>query len=334
MSKKKGVLLCNIGTPDSYEVKDVARYLREFLMDEDILTLPLIPRWFLVNALIVPRRAHISAENYKAIWTEQGSPLRVLSDRLKQNMQELLGPTFEVQVGMRYGRPSIEEALQNFQNEGVEEVLLLPLYPQFARATTVSSRKKLFAEMKKQNWQQIVKEIPPFYADPGFIQAKVEEVQKAVQGRKVDHFLMTYHGLPESQVKQNEGCLKSASCCERTAACAMNCYRAQCLKTSEMIAAGLGLRTEQYSTSFQSRLGKTEWIKPYTDDLLKSLPQNGVKHLAVLCPSFVSDCLETLEEIGVQGAKTFRAAGGEGFYLVPCLNERADYLARLVSSCL
>lgn len=345
MKTTRGVLLCNIGTPDSYDEADVAKYLREFLMDEEILTIPFPFRYFLVNAIIVPKRAAQSAANYKTIWTAQGSPLRVLSEALRENLQRALNLPFEdgvretdgdsrtvVAVGMRYGQPSIESALAEFHRAGVTEVLVVPLYPQYARATTVSTRKQVAKVTAQRGYGFTIRELAPFYDDPGFIRSVAETARTQLAGRDVDHFLMTYHGLPESQVKKNPGCLQSPTCCQRADACVLNCYRAQCFKTSELIASALGLRPGQWTVSFQSRLGKTEWIKPYTDFTLKELPARGVKRLAVLCPSFVSDCLETLEEIGVQGAETFRHAGGEEYYLVPCVNERADYLARLIET--
>jgi ferrochelatase len=330
MSKRRGVLLSNIGTPESFQVKDVARYLREFLMDEEILTLPYWLRYFLVHVLIVPRRAAISAKNYQAIWTEEGSPLRVLSVSLKENLQSLLGSETLVAVGMRYGTPSIEKALQDFHQAGVEEVLLVPLYPQYARATTVSTRKKVEEIVKQKSYPFRLHEVAPFYADRGFIQAVVGKTKTALSGKTVDHYLMTYHGLPENQMKKVPGCLKAEGCCQQVGSCEKNCYRAQCLRTSSLIAAELGLQAGQWTVSFQSRLGRTEWIKPYTDDTIKALSAQGIKNRAVLCPSFVSDCLETLEEIGVQGAESFRHGGGSGFYVIPCLNEQADYLARLI----
>jgi ferrochelatase len=337
MTTTRGVLLCNIGTPDSFSEKDVAKYLREFLMDEEILTIPFPLRYILVNAIIVPKRAALSAANYKAIWTEQGSPLRVLSEALRQTLQQSLDSSTGgserksiVAVGMRYGKPSIPKALAEFHAAGVSDVLVVPLYPQYARATTVSTLKQVAKVTAKQGYGFKIDELAPFYNDRGFIGAVAETVRAKLAGKQVDHYLMTYHGLPESQVKKNPGCLQSESCCQRAEACALNCYRAQCFKTSELIAQALGLQPDQWTVSFQSRLGKTEWIKPYTDETLKQLPGRGIKRLAVLCPSFVSDCLETLEEIGVQGAEAFRHAGGEEFYLVPCLNERADYLASLI----
>jgi len=327
---KKGILICNIGTPKSFAVEDVATYLREFLMDEEIINIPVFVRYPLVHWLIVPKRKEISAHNYKSIWSDQGSPLLVNTYVLQSNLQQHFGENYVIEIGMRYGEPSISQALRNFKSHGVKEVLALPLYPQYARATTESSYKKLHAEIQNGLHDFTIKKIPDFYAHPKFINALAESIQEQIGANRVDHYLMTYHGLPESQIKRIEGCLQSTTCCDQAQACEKLCYRAQCVKTSELLAKSLGLSRDQWSFSFQSRLGKTEWIKPYTEKTLEHLAKKGIKNLAVLCPSFISDCLETLEEIGVQGADIFKKFGGENFYLVPCLNERADYLIHLI----
>lgn len=317
MKASKGVLLINIGTPDSPGTADVGRYLREFLMDEEILPIPALLRWFLVNVGIVPRRASASAKKYKSIWTPNGSPLLVYSRNSQKNLQNILGSEYRVELGMRYGNPSIAEALATFKNQGIEELFILPVYPQYCRATTESSFKKVEEIVMKHNHSFRVMKAPPFWSRNEYNQAIAEETRKHLQGKNVDFYLMTYHGLPESQNQKME---------------AGHTYREQCFKNSELIAAALGLTKERWGVSFQSRVGVETWIKPYTDEALKSLPGRGIKNLAVLCPSFVADCLETLEEIGFEGREIFKLSGGENFYLVPCLNDRADYLASLVQS--
>lgn len=315
MKVTKGVLLINIGTPNSYQTKDVAKYLREFLMDEEILPIPFLLRYLLVNVGIVPRRASASAKKYESIWTAEGSPLMVNSLNLQKNLQSFLGSDYLVEFGMRYGAPSIEWALEKFKAQNIQDLYVLPLYPQYCRATTESSFKKFDEMVAKHNHSFRIKKGPPFWSNQDFIKAIAEGAQKNLQGKNVDFYLMTYHGLPQSQNQKMQ---------------AGNTYQEQCFKNSELIAQAMGLNKDQWGVSFQSRVGVETWIKPYTDEELKSLPGRGVKNLAILCPSFVSDCLETLEEIGVEGQETFKHAGGESYYLVPCLNGRTDYLANLI----
>jgi ferrochelatase len=312
---KKGLMICNIGTPDHHDPKSVGSYLREFLMDEEIITLPYLARFILVNIGIVPRRKYKSAANYKKIWTEMGSPLMVYSEQLKNKLQQDLGEDTVVEIGMRYGRPSIALALKKFHDQGIREVTILPLYPQYARASTESTFKKVDEVIRLQKYNFNLKKIISFYNAADFIRSSTEVAEKFLTDKKVDHYLMTYHGLPESQDQ------KMAP---------ENTYRQQCIRTSELIAAQMGLDRSRWSFSFQSRVGLNQWIKPYTDYVLKDLAQAGVKNLAVLCPSFVSDCLETIDEIGAEGAEIFKQAGGGNFYLVPCLNERSDYLVSLL----
>lgn len=317
MKSTKGVLLSNIGTPASYQRQDVAVYLREFLMDEEILPLPFLFRYLLVNVGIVPRRAAASAAKYRKIWTSQGSPLMTNSLLQQKNLQEALGPEYLVELGMRYGQPSLQQALEKFKDRGIEEVYLLPLYPQYCRATTESSIKKTEEIIQQRGYSFCLKKASSFWCQDGFIQALAEETRKKLLGKKVDYYLMTYHGLPESQNRKMNPA---------------NSYREQCVENSQLLAEALGLGPGQWGFSFQSRVGVETWIKPYTAEELAALPGRGVKNLAVLSPSFVCDCLETLEEIGIEGQALFKKAGGEHFHLVPCLNGRVDYLARLIES--
>lgn len=328
MSSRRGLLICNIGTPSSPTAKDVSRYLKEFLMDEEILNMPWLFRFFLVYGMIVPRRAQASAHNYQTIWTEEGSPLLVHTKALKACLERVTGGEYAVEIGMRYGEPSMEAAMMRLKQQGVGEVLVLPMYPQYARATTESTLKKVKKLNKKFQFQW--KDLKPYYNDAGFIRTLAERMQNHQGSLEVDHLLMTYHGLPQSQLRQNPGCLASDNCCQQPEACEKNCYRAQCFATSRALAKVLQLDDSQWSISFQSRLGKAEWIRPYTEDVLGELARKGVRRLAVICPSFSADCLETLEEIAIQGRKTFLGAGGESFYMIPCLNERCEYLLPLV----
>ncbi len=315
MAVTKGVLLINIGTPDSPAAKDVAVYLREFLMDEEILPIPVSFRWILVHIGIVWRRAPVSAGKYQSIWTSQGSPLMIHSLAAKKNLQAELGDDYAVEIGMRYGNPSVESALLRFESLGVKEVFILPLYPQYCRATTESSFKQVEEVRERRGLTCHFHRLQSFWSNHQFIRALAEEAKKSLQGKKIDYYLMTYHGLPESQNGKMDP---------------MDSYKLRCYDTSKLLAEAMGLGPQQWGVSFQSRVGVETWIKPYTDEELKSLPVRGVKHLAVLCPSFVADCLETVEEIGIEGKKTFLHAGGENYYLVPCLNGRADYLKILI----
>jgi ferrochelatase len=318
---KKGILLLNIGSPASYEVEDVKKYLKKFLMDKDVINVPFPVRWFLVNCLIVPKRAPYSAANYKKIWFEgRGSPLTVHTEHFAQGLQQNMGAEYLVRVGMRYAEPSIARALADFQNENIKDVLAVPLFPQHAEATTGSSLQEIQRQIQQGSLNFNVKSLPPFYGSAAFIENTVRVIQKSAP-KLVDHYLFSYHGLPESHVRKVEGCLKSANCCLEPRACEKNCYRAQCVATTQKLARQMGLSESQWSLSFQSRLGRAEWIKPATDQSIEFLAKKGIKNLAVVCPSFVADCLETLEEIGIGAQELFKEHGGENFYLIPCLND-------------
>ncbi|MEK2689053.1 ferrochelatase [Bdellovibrio sp. GT3] len=331
---KTGVLLLNIGSPRTYQVPDVKKYLTHFLMDKEVINLPFILRWPLVNLLIVPKRGPISAGNYKKIWLENGSPLTVYTVEFAEKLQKDLGDKYLVQVGMRYSDPDIPSALKAFAAAGVESVLLAPMYPQYADATTGSSLREVERQIKKLGLKLKIKSIRDFYQHPSFVDPSVEIAREHLQGKEIEHYLFSFHGLPESHVKQNEGCLVTADCCVQPRACDKPCYRAQCLATATAIANKLGLKKDQWSLAYQSRLGRDEWLKPATDATIAELAPK-YKSIAVLCPSFVADCIETLEEIGIGGEETFHEAGGKEFHLVPCVNVNSSWVnqfARLVAS--
>ena len=305
----KTVILVNVGTPQSAEPRDVGIYLNEFLMDENIIPVPRPFRDILVKALIVPRRKYSSSEKYKKVWTDQGSPLLVESKALQIKLQAYLGTDWNVVLGMQIGHPrvktAIEEAISN-----KSEIYYCPLYPQFATATTGGALQAIGSKAKN-----ILK---PFYNSSWFIKALSENIQKVLKPQ--DHLLLSYHGLPVSQLTQkNSTCYKTLDCCQNSKSCEMNCYKAQCLKTTELLQQQLGLKN--VSTSFQSRLGRAKWIEPSTENTVDELLKNGVKNLKVACPSFVSDCLETLEEIGMELKEQFLKGGGETFELIPCVND-------------
>ena len=321
MKTKHSVILANLGTPDSPSVPDVRRYLGEFLMDPRIINIPKVLRWLLVNGIILRFRPKKSAAAYKKVWTEEGSPLLVHGKNLQAKVQKLMKGRANVHLAMRYGNPSMEDTVEKSMEDASGELIVFPLYPQYAAATTGSTVEKMFRVLDKK-WN-----VPPmtvvkdFYQDPRFIEAVGVVAKEHLENFKPDHVLFSYHGLPESHLKDTaKRCLQQKNCCDSIAADNRYCYRAQCVATTRSLAEKLDLSKDQYSLSFQSRLGRAEWVKPYTTDLIEELAKKGVKRLAVLCPAFVADCLETIEEIGMEAKADFIAAGGEDLYLVPCVN--------------
>lgn len=324
---KIGILILNIGSPRSYEVPEVKKYLSNFLMDEEVINLPFFFRWPLVNLLIVPKRGPISAGNYKKIWMEgEGSPLTVYTQRFADKLQSALGSGYSVKVGMRYSDPSIPTALKEFAAEKVETVFLAPMFPQYADATTGSSLREVESQMQKLHLNFKLKNLRDFYQDKAFIDPAVEITQQSLKDAPIDHYLFSFHGLPESHVRKMEGCLTSETCCFEKNSCNKPCYRAQCFATAAAMAEKMNLQPSHWSLSFQSRLGRAEWLKPSTEHSLEVLAKTGKKNVAVLCPSFVADCIETLEEIGIGGQETFHHNGGGQYHLVPCVNDNDHFV--------
>ncbi|MES3039071.1 MAG: ferrochelatase [Bdellovibrionota bacterium] len=317
--KKIGCLVINVGTPNSTETSDVKNYLNEFLMDPQVISIPFIFRWIFVKILIAPRRAPASAEKYKKVWMAEGSPLLVLTRRFASLLEKKLG-SIKIEVAMRYGNPTISSACKNLISAGCEKIVIFPQYPQYAFASTFSGEERARKELEELNFKGEVTVVQPFYEDPGYLQSWLDKLIPLKNSH--DHVLFSFHGLPLAQLKGKiEGCQGTDECCHRPQACALNCYRAQSIRTVERLAEAMQLPKEKYSYSFQSRLGPVEWIRPYTDQVLAALPKQGVKKLCVVVPSFVTDCLETLEEIAIEGEKTFLSNGGEKFTFVPCLND-------------
>lgn len=326
---KTGVLLLNIGSPSSYDVKDVKKYLSTFLMDKDVITLPYPLRWLLVKGIIVPRRGPYSAENYKKVWLEgRGSPLTVYTEAFAEKLQTFLGDSYLVQVGMRYAKPSIEDALRTMEEASVNSILLVPLFPQYAEATTGSALKEVDRLSGRLGIDIPEQVLPPFFAQDAFIEPSVRLIREMLQGETVDHYLFSFHGLPESHIRRVPGCLATDGCCFEKNACAKNCYRAQCFESATRIAESLNLLDSHWSVSFQSRLGRGEWLKPSTDHTLEVLSQTGKKRVAVICPSFVADCIETLEEIAIGAQEDFQKHGGEKLIVVPCLNADDEWVQK------
>lgn len=328
---KRAVVLINVGTPDGPDPTSVRRYLREFLGDPRVVDINPLGRWLLLNLIILPFRPKRSAHAYRAIWTPEGSPLLTLSERQRAGLQARL-PEDRVLLAMRYGNPSLEAAARTIRDEGLNEVLLVPLYPQYALATTETSLEKARALLEGQE----VKSVPAFFADPGFLDAW-ETLLRAELEKKgpFDHVVFSYHGLPERQVRATDRtrahCLESPGCCDVLSEANGDCYRAQCFATSRAVALRLGLSS--HSTCFQSRLGRTPWIGPASDVLVPGLVAQGHKKVLVACPSFVTDCLETLEEVGMRLKETFRGAGGEELVVAPCLNDHPVWLDALAGIC-
>lgn len=319
-----GVLLLQLGTPDSPDTADVRRYLREFLSDPRVLDIPPLGRALLLNAVILPFRPRRSAHAYRLIWTDQGSPLTIHAEELRDRMAVLLGPQFRVAFGMRYANPSISSAVDELVEAGCERLVALPLFPQYASASGGSAVAKLM-DTASEKWNvPDLTTIGSFYDDPGFLDAVASVAAPELETFHPDHVLFSYHGLPEKQIRKSDlsdsWCLESEGCCSAIAQANRYCYRAQCFATTRELVTRLGLAESHTSTTFQSRLAGQKWIEPYTDRRLPELYETGVRRLAVLTPSFVADCLETLEEIGIRGRRQWQELGGDDFLLVPCVN--------------
>lgn len=327
----QGVLLINLGTPDNVTPKAVKRYLREFLNDPRVVDIPMPWRALLVNGIIIPFRYKKSAQAYQKIWSEKGSPLLYFTQTMQEELSKRLGANYLVSLGMRYGNPSIAAALKAL--EGCEKIHIIPLFPQYSSAATGSAIECALQSIG-QAWNtpalHIVNE---FYEHPGFVAACALEIQKVLAQNTIDKLVFSYHGLPERHINKSE----CRSTCDRQQACPTisstnaYCYRAQCYATTRAIANAARLLPNQYEVAFQSRLGRTPWIKPYTDLLLPQLHQQGVKRIAIISPSFVADCLETLEEINIRARHQWLDLGGESFVYIPCVNASSLWIDALVS---
>lgn len=331
---KDAILLINLGTPDNCDALSVRRYLKEFLSDVRVVDLPYLARQCLVNAFIIPLRNKRVTAAYKKIWTENGSPLLHYSLRLKEKLAQALGPQYQVELGMRYGKPSIHSAMSKLAD--AKSLTVIPLFPQYSSAATGSAIEQVLKNLApKWNMPQL-KIIRDFYNHPDFINAYAERINECIKDKKIDLLLFSYHGLPERHINKSDCKAK----CDRKNPCPpvssdnAFCYRAQCFETTRLIAERLGLSPEQYKVSFQSRLGRTPWIKPYTDLVLPELAKKGIKNIAVVSPSFVADCLETLEEIKIRTCEQWQSLQGKDFVFIPCINDSSLWikgLANLVS---
>lgn len=311
--KKTGILLINLGTPKSSSPKSLRRFLKEFLSDPCVVDIPALARWVLVDLIILPFRTRKSASAYQKIWQEAGSPLLINSVQMKEALAQKLPDYYQVELGMRYGEPNIESAVLALKN--CETMVVLPLFPQYSNAATGSALavvKKILSEQGNTVKVYIQQD---FYNHTGFIKAMVANIRKGLIGKSVEKIVLSYHGLPERHLSKTSD--------------ALPCYRTQCFKTSQLIAQALDLMPGEYEVAFQSRLGRTPWIKPYTDRVLPDLIERGIHNIAVVCPSFVADCLETLEEINIRARAQWRNLGGKEFIFIPCLNSNPVWIKAL-----
>ncbi len=326
-----GLLLLNVGTPAAPTPRAVRRYLRQFLSDPYVLDMNPIGRFLLLELVILPRRPRASAAAYQKVWTEHGSPLLVHGRALSAAVAGRLGANWRVELAMRYGEPSIAAGLAALNRAGVDRVVAMPLFPQRSLATTGTIEAAVRAARGRTDPPVVF--APPFHADPGFVAAFAAVAAPVIA--EADHVLMSFHGLPERHIRKadpGQHCLTRPDCCDTLGDHNRDCYRAQCFATASRLAEALSLADDRWSIGFQSRLGRAVWIGPHTDAAIADLAAAGVKRLAVMCPAFVADCLETLEEIGIRGDQQFRAAGGDRLTLVPSLNSTplwADAVAAL-----
>jgi ferrochelatase len=327
--KKRGYIIMNLGSPDSTSVKDVRNYLNEFLMDERVIDKSYLLRTMLVKGIITPFRAPKSAEAYETIWTKEGSPLVNITYQQQKALQQLI--TEPVEVAMRYGNPNMKFAYDKMlrENPGVEEVVLLPLYPHYAMSsyeTAVEHAKTVHAKGK---YPFSIRFVDPFYNHPAFIEALAESIKPYLTNNNT-HLLFSYHSIPEGHVTKRDPtgthCLTSKDCCTTTSPAHKFCYRHQCYVTTRLVVERLGVTAYKYSVAFQSKLGRAEWLKPATTARMEQMPAEGIKDLAVVCPAFVSDCLETLEEINVREKENFLKAGGQNYTFIPCMNEQPKWI--------
>ncbi len=319
-----GILLMNLGTPDSPSEKDVRRYLREFLSDPRVLDGPAWKRQLILNLFILPRRPKESAKAYRSIWTDNGSPILVHSRSLLNKVRDRLPDHAPVEIGMRYGSPSLRDGIEKLIAAGADRLILFPLYPQYSEATTGSCLAEVHRVLQTLNRSLPLAVVPPFYDHPAWLEPLASRARPLLESSASAKVFLSFHGLPERQIRAadptGDTCLASDNCCDSIRPENANCYRAQCYATARALTRMLDLPQDRVVTCFQSRLGRVPWIRPYTDEMLTHHASFGGDAL-VLSPAFVADCLETLEELGIQGAETWSGAGGTRLLLAPCVND-------------
>lgn len=311
---KTGVIITNLGTPDAPETSDLKRYLREFLSDPRVVEVPRLIWWFILNLVIVPLRSHSSAKTYKTVWTDDGSPLLDITKRqakaLEAKIEQIHGKgKIKVAFAMRYGNPSIKSVIKNFTEENIRNIVALPLYPQYCAATNGSTFDIIAKELSQYRWVPELKFISGYHLQPSYINAVANSISEHINHNGMpDILLFSYHGIPRKYLDRGDP------------------YYCFCVQTTRLIQKKLNLDDDKIRTTFQSRFGREEWLKPYTDKVLQSLPEKNIKNVAVICPGFSSDCLETLEEIQVENMEYFMEAGGEKYDYIPCLNDNKDHI--------
>jgi len=328
---KKGVLLLNLGTPDSPSVSDVRKYLREFLMDEYVIDLPFLTRWFLVNVIIATFRAPKSAKIYEELWTENGSPLLYYGLQVQKLLQQKLGEEYVVEFGMRYQNPPLKASLERLKSQGITDLKVIPMYPQWASSSTKSSIEKVKTELEKMNYSPQVEFVENFVSNKLFVKAFAELGNNHYQHTAYDHVVFSFHGIPERHILKDsdEGYCQLGDCCKKYTSKNRLCYRAQCYETARLIAAEMNLKEQEYSVAFQSRLetrARDPWLKPYTDEVVATLPKDGKKNVLAFSTSFVADCLETTIEVGEEFKEIFLENGGENWQLVESLNTSSTWI--------
>lgn len=325
----------NLGTPDAPEELEVRRYLRQFLSDPRVLDIGPVQRKFLLEVFILPRRPRESARAYRSIWTERGSPLLFHTLDLAGKLRARYGDSVEVEIAMRYGSPEVASALERFRESGVDEIVLLPLFPQYSSSAWGSAVEEVWKRAGERWNVPSLQVIPPFYDHPAFLDAFASVARPVIEDLAPEKVLMSFHGLPERQIRKSDEsggryCLVAADCCDTIGIANRSCYRAHCVATARGIAERLGLEPDRFLISFQSRLGRDPWIRPFTDELVVQLAKDGIRRLAVFSPAFVADCLETLEEIAIRARDDFVAHGGEELRLVPSLNSEDAWVDAVV----
>jgi ferrochelatase len=333
--ENRAVLLANLGSPDHADVSSVRRYLNQFLMDPYVIQLPWPLRRLIVSLFVLPSRPKSSAEAYKSIWLENGSPLIVFSEQLKDALQQQIA--MPVEIAMRYGQPDIESQIIKLAKQtDIEEILFIPLYPHFAQSTVTTSIEQAKAIINKHQLEIKLTVVSPFYQDNDYIDALVASAQPYLD-KPYDHIIFSYHGLPEQHITKlddsKQHCLKRPDCCQIDHPAHRTCYRHQVFRTTDCFVKKAKIEEENYSITFQSRLGKAKWLEPNTEDRLRELAAQGAKNILVICPAFVTDCLETLEEIAIRGQEVFEEAGGHKLTLIPCLNSHDAWVKTLASWC-
>ena len=331
--KKVGVLLINLGTPDSLEIKDLKKFLKEFLSDPRVLTIPSFFRWLLLRLIILPFRPKKIQQNYKKIWTKDGSPLAFYAKKITSEIQDILGKEYIVRYAMRYRNPSIEKELNYLIRSGLTDIIIVPLFPQYAMATTGSIYAEVFEVLKKRCHIPAIRFVGDYFRDDFFISAQAELARPYLQDG-YDHVVFTFHGIPKDHLTKYSDsitnyCYAKKNCCLEINLKNQFCYKAQCHATAKALAEKLKIEKTKYTVAFQSRFGKAEWIQPYTTNIVAKLGRKKSNKIVLMCPAFIADCVETIDEINNEERENFLAKGGKQFETVPCVNDHPIWVEGL-----